>query len=120
MRRTIFSAASWATMSSRAAISSRPTPSTSPISTSERHSADGDGRRFSLAAPAFALHIADMVYRRIEFSGSGWRGRIGTILAVALGLGLAAALLLLSLGIALLLLPVVAIAFLIGRWRWKK
>src|SRR5690606_23201412 len=80
----------------------------------------GDGRRFSLAAPTFALHIAEMVYRRIEFSGSGWRGRIGTILAVALGLGLAAALLLLSLGIALLLLPVVAIAFLIGRWRWKK
>jgi len=60
------------------------------------------------------------VYRRIEFTGGGWRGRVGGVVAVALGLGLAAALLLLSVGIALVLLPVVVVAFLVGRWRWRK
>ena len=61
-----------------------------------------------------------MIYRRIQIGGTGWRGRIGLIVAMALGLGLATGLIILAFGLALLLLPVVAVASLIGWLRWRR
>ena len=43
---------------------------------------------------------------------SGWRGRLGLILATALGLAVALALIAFSLGLALVLVPIVGLAWL--------
>ena len=59
-------------------------------------------------------------YRQIEFRRTGWLGKAGLVLGVALALGLAAAFVLFSLGVALVLVPFVVIGLLLARWRLRK